>query len=387
VNNARPLLILSTMIAVLLAGCGGNSTSATVPSANGPLTIAVTPRDGAKDVRADQKVTVTATGGTLSEVRVTDTEGHELVGTLDPNRTGWTATAPVRVGARYTVQAWGAGGDEKQVLQTASFTTEDEKHSSTLQATTVLPKNGATVGVAQPIVVGFDQPVADRKIVQKALQVVTTPHVAGAWYWIDNQYVDYRPENFWPTGTKVTLHVRINGIKAGDNVIGGEDRSTSFTIGRDQVLQVDTKTHKMVVLRDGQKVKSFDVTTGKPGWETRNGTEVMMDKVGRKHWTNEQIDAPESYSLHSQYAIRITDSGEFVHDAPWSTGTIGDANTSHGCIGLKPSDAKWIWQHSLLGDPVVITGSNKSSQDIYNRYDDWNIPWSTWSKGNANQQA
>jgi lipoprotein-anchoring transpeptidase ErfK/SrfK len=332
-------------------------------------------------------VTVTATGGALSEVRVTDTAGHELAGALDANRSRWTAVAPVRVGSHYTVQAWGAGADNQQIAQTASFSTEDEKHSNTLQATTVLPKNGTTVGIAQPIVVGFDQPVADRKVVQAALQVVTTPHVAGAWYWIDNQYVDYRPENFWPTGTKVTLNVRLNGIKAGDNVIGGEDQRSSFTIGRNQVLSVNTKTHTMDVLRDGQKVKSFDVTTGKPGWETRNGTEVMMDRVGSKHWTNEQIDAPDDYSLHSKYAIRITDSGEFVHDAPWATGTIGDANTSHGCIGLKPADAKWVWEHSLLGDPVVITGSSRSGQDVYNRYDDWNIDWAKWSKGNVNATA
>jgi lipoprotein-anchoring transpeptidase ErfK/SrfK len=109
----------------------------------------------------------------------------------------------------------------------------------------------------------------------------------------------------------------------------------------------------------------------------------MMDKVGKKHWTNTQIDAPEHYSLHSKYAIRITDSGEFVHDAPWATGSIGDANTSHGCVGLKTADAKWIWDNSLLGDPVVITGSNKNTQDLSNRFDDWNVPWSTWSKGNA----
>jgi lipoprotein-anchoring transpeptidase ErfK/SrfK len=289
------------------------------------------------------------------------------------------------VGTRYEVHAWAAGADGQQVEQTASFTTVDSKHSSTLQATTVLPKDGSTVGVAQPIVVGFDQPVADRALVQAALSVKTAPFVAGAWYWIDNQTVDYRPEQFWPAGTRVTLDVRIAGVKAGAGVVGGSDRTSHFTVGRNQVLRVNTQTHKLVVERDGRQIKSFDVSTGKPGWETRNGTEVMMDKVGKKHWTNDQIDAPEHYSLHSKYAIRITDSGEFVHDAPWATGSIGDANTSHGCVGLKTEDAKWVWDNSLLGDPVVITGSARSGQDIYNRYDDWNVPWSTWSRGNAAQ--
>ena len=379
-NNPRPLLALSALIALLLAGCGGTSTSATVP---GPLTITVTPEDGTKNVAADQKVTVTATGGSLSEVRVTDTDGHELVGALDPARTTWTAVAPVRVGAHYAVHAWGAGGDGKQVEQDASFSTKDEHHSSTLEATTILPKDGATVGVAQPLVVGFDQPVANRKQVQRALAVTTTPQVAGAWYWIDNQYVDYRPQRFWPTGTKVTLNVRIAHIKAGDGVLGGKNRTSSFTVGRNQVLQVDTKAHKLGVLRGGVRIKSFDVSTGKPGWETRNGIEVMQDRVGKKHWTNEEIDAPEDFSLHSKYAIRITDSGEFVHDAPWAAGSIGDANTSHGCIALQTKDAKWIWENSMLGDPVVITESERDGQQLYNRFDDWNVSWATWSKGNA----
>jgi lipoprotein-anchoring transpeptidase ErfK/SrfK len=387
VTNARPLLVLSVLIALLLAGCGGTTTSATGPAHNGPFTITVTPNDGTKNVAADQKVTVTATGGSLSEVRVTDADGHELVGALDPARTTWTASAPVRVSARYAVHAWGAGGDGHQVEQEAAFSTKDEHRSSTLEATTILPKNGATVGVAQPLVVAFDQPVANRKQVQRALAVTTTPHVVGAWYWIDSQTVDYRPQQFWPTGTKVTLNVRIAHIKAGTGVLGGQNRTSSFTVGRNQVVQVDTKTHKFAVLRDGVQVKSFDVSTGKPGWETRNGTEVMQERVGKKHWTNEEIDAPEHYSLHSAYAIRITDSGEFVHDAPWATGSIGDANTSHGCVGLKTKDAKWIWENSMLGDPVVITGSDKNGQELYNRFDDWNISWSTWLKGNVDSET
>jgi lipoprotein-anchoring transpeptidase ErfK/SrfK len=305
VNNARPLLVLSIVIALLLTGCGGKAETTTAPAPS-----------------------ITATGAPV-------TTAHD---------------GP----------------------------TTDVAHTGSLSVSSVLPKDGSTVGVAQPLIVEFAGPVADRKLAQRALEVTTTPAVAGAWYWIDNQYVDYRPEQFWPTGTHVTLNVRLSGDESGDV------RSSSFTVGRNQVLAVNTKTHKLDVMRDGQQIKSFDVSTGKPGFRTRNGIEVMMERVGKKHWTDEQIDAPENYSLHSQYAIRITNSGEFVHDAPWAKGSIGDANTSHGCIGLKTADAKWIWENSMLGDPVVVTGSDKDSQGKTNRIDDWNISWATWSKGNSN---
>jgi lipoprotein-anchoring transpeptidase ErfK/SrfK len=317
VTNPRPLLALSAATVLLLAGCGGNSGTSTAAPAAGSAPSAA------------------ATAVPTSAAAVTAHDGP----------------------------------------------TKTVAHTGSLRVSSVLPADGTTVGVAQPLIVEFSSPVADRKLAQKSLEVTTTPAVAGAWYWIDNQYVDYRPEQFWPTGTTVTLNVRTSGAKSGDVTTSG------FTVGRNQVLAVNTQKHTMDVLRDGQKVKSFDVSTGKPGFRTRDGIEVMQERVGKKHWTNEQIDVPEDYSLHSKYAIRITNSGEFVHDAPWAKGSIGDANTSHGCIGLKTADAKWIWDHSLLGDPVMVTGSDKDTQGKTNRIDDWNISWATWSKGNEDSET
>jgi lipoprotein-anchoring transpeptidase ErfK/SrfK len=324
-------------------------------------------------------VTVTAIAGKLDDVRVTHTDGRQLAGVLAADGSGWHATAAVRLHAHYVVHAVGTGTDGAVVDRTATFTTR----TGTLQVNGILPDDGSTVGVAQPLVVAFNQPVADQKRVQQALAVHTVPVVTGAWYWIDASHVHFRPEKFWPTGTKVTLNVGIAGVDAGAGVVGGKSRTSTFTIGRNQVLKVNAAAHRLSVLRNGRTVKSFDVTTGRPGWETRNGTEVMMELVGKKHWTNQAIDAPESYSLYSQYAIRITNSGEFVHDAPWATGTIGDANTSHGCIGLVTSDMRWIWEHSMVGDPVVITNSGRCGQNLWNSYDDWNVSWATWLKGNA----
>ncbi len=151
-------------------------------------------------------------------------------------------------------------------------------------------------------------------------------------------------------------------------------------------MNVDVKQHKLTVVRDGTPIKSFDISTGKPGWATRNGTNVVMDKERHKVWTNEAIDAPEDYRLKSAYAMRITNSGEFVHDAPWNTGNIGETNTSHGCIGLLPKDMTWLYQNTLLGDPVVVGGSGRASDDdLQNRIADWNVPWATWSAGNTDE--
>jgi lipoprotein-anchoring transpeptidase ErfK/SrfK len=382
---------------MLLAGCGGGpsdqiwaGSASTGPrgapgrgSSAAPAGISITPSVGAKDVRPEAVVKVAASDGKLTEVRVEDADGQELTGALSPDGTGWRTTTPLRVGSSYDVHAWAAGSDGGQVEKTSRFATRSVQRSGTLQVAMIAPHDGAVVGVAQPIAVEFQMPVSNRKLVQAALQVTTTPPVAGAWYWVDDSHVHFRPRTFWPSGTRVRLEAKLAGISAGKGVVGGRNVISSFTVGRSELIRVDTRAHKLTVERDGRPIKSFDASTGKPGWETRDGTEVMMDRVRHKHWTNTAIGAKKHFSLYSKYAIRITDSGEFVHDAPWDKAAAGDSNTSHGCVGLKPGDMKWIWDNSLTGDPVIVTGTPRHHQDVGNTYDDWNIAWPTWSKGDV----
>ena len=53
-------------------------------------------------------------------------------------------------------------------------------------------------------------------------------------------------------------------------------------------------------------------------------------------------------------AVRITWGGVYVHSAPWSLGSQGYANVSHGCINLSPNNALWYFNQVGIGDPVVI---------------------------------
>ena len=367
----------------LLAGCSSGNDQAGSEAASPPMTIQITPAADARNVGPDAEVKVTGVNGELSEVRVTDGTGAELEGTYAPDRTTWNSAVPVKVGTRYTVHAWGMGADGAQVEQISRFVTGEVDRSGTLEIVSVQPADGAKVGVGHPLMVTFNQPVTDRATVQDALQVRTKPQVEGAWYWIDDVTVDYRPEEFWPAGTEVTLAAKLKKISAGDGVIGGKNRNSTFTVARSQVVNVDVDKHTLQVVRDGKPIKSYDVTTGKKGWESRNGTKIIMDKVRDKKWTDEAIDAPEDYEYRSKYAMRLTNSGEFVHDAPWNKGNIGEANTSHGCVGMLPADAKWLYENSIVGDPVVFVGSPKPFDDLQNRIADWNVPWAQWKAGNA----
>jgi lipoprotein-anchoring transpeptidase ErfK/SrfK len=316
-------------------------------------------------------------------VKVAGEGGRPVAGALDRDAAQWTSAGRLKVGTIYTVTVTAAAADGPAATTRTTFTTIDPPPSKRLKASTIAPLDGAVVGVAQPLVVGFNHKVADRQAVQDALRVETKPAVDGAWYWIDDQYVHYRPRTFWPAGTKVTLRADITGVSSGDGRWGVANRTRSFSIARKQVIHVDAKRHRLALERDGKIVRSFPVSTGKRGWETRNGIKVIMEKIRRKKWTNEAIQAPEDYTLFSDYAMRMTNSGEFVHDAPWNTGNIGSANTSHGCVGLYPKDMAWLFRQTIVGDPVIVNGSPRKYTEIWNRYMDWNVPWWKWAAGNA----
>jgi lipoprotein-anchoring transpeptidase ErfK/SrfK len=148
------------------------------------------------------------------------------------------------------------------------------------------------------------------------------------------------------------------------------------------ITRVNLNTDYAKVYRSGKLVKTIPVTGGKPGWATRSGTKLIMAKEYNKVMTNEMIGAKEKYSLTAKYALRVTNSGEFLHAAPWSLANLGVRNASHGCVGMSVDNAGWLYENALIGDPVVTTGTSKGLEQG-NGYADWNISYSQYKKGSA----
>jgi lipoprotein-anchoring transpeptidase ErfK/SrfK len=154
------------------------------------------------------------------------------------------------------------------------------------------------------------------------------------------------------------------------------------------VSVVDVDAHTLTVWRNGQKARVIPVSTGKDGFLTRNGTKVILEKHTLKIMDARTIGIypgdPEYYRLEVPYAMRITWSGEFVHAAPWSVGSQGRDNVSHGCVGMSPSNAIWLFNQTTVGDVVQVTGSPRTLEPG-NGYTDWNVSWSEWLEGSALQ--
>jgi lipoprotein-anchoring transpeptidase ErfK/SrfK len=224
------------------------------------------------------------------------------------------------------------------------------------------PTNGSTVGVAKPIIINFQRPIANRPMAEQAIHISSNPPVPGKFYWMNDSQVRWRPIDFWPANTTVAIDAA--GTKS------------SFRTGEALVATIDDKTHQMEVMRNGKLEKTFPVSMGKKGYETPNGTYYVLEKfadlVMDSSTYGVPIDAPEGYKLKVQDAVRIDNSGIFVHGAPWSVADQGKRNVSHGCPNLSPVNAQWFYDNFGSGDPVVV----KNSVGTYNQNDgaqDWQI--------------
>jgi lipoprotein-anchoring transpeptidase ErfK/SrfK len=169
-------------------------------------------------------------------------------------------------------------------------------------------------------------------------------------------------------------------------VWGLTSRTVKFRTGSSMISVVDVNKRTLTVTRNGEVARVIPVTTGKAGFLTRNGIKVILEKHQLKVMDATTIGIsqgdPEYYRLDVPYAMRVTWSGEFVHSAPWSVGSQGRTNVSHGCVGMSPTNAVWLYNQSTVGDVVKVVGSPRSLEPG-NGYTDWNVSWEDWTAGSA----
>ncbi len=361
---------------------GGHATRAARPVP--AVKLRLSPADGATGVRLDAHAKVTASGGSIRSVRVTAPDGTQVAGKLAKDHRTWTSTAVLAPGSRYRMTAVGANRAGVAARRSGSFTT---LLPAAVLGAGVMPLDGERVGVGMPVAVFFDQPVTDRAAVQRRLHVDTSRPVEGAWRWFNDKEVHYRPRTYWPTGTRVTLRAALNGVDAGSGVWGERDHVVSFSIGDRHVSVVNVNSHQMKVASNGRTLKVFPMSAGRPKYPTTNGIHFTLEKARTVTMDSATVgiprDSPDGYYEKVHWNVRISNTGEFVHAAPWSVGSQGSANVSHGCVNLSTTNAIWFYKFSRRGDVVQVVGSPKRPNGWSLGVVDWNMSWSQWTSGSA----
>jgi lipoprotein-anchoring transpeptidase ErfK/SrfK len=371
------------------AGSGAPSGPAVQPgpSAAGgeaaSVSVTVSPATGKKDVPISTEIGVEVQGGTVESVALRDADGKAVSGDMRADGSAWVPGKPLKTEQRYeaTVTAKDAAGRTK--TETTSFTTMGRPARET--GTGLYLFDGQTYGVAMPVVAEFSPGIKknDRAAVQRRMFVKTDPPQAGTWSWTaSGTQAYYRAAEFWKPGTTLTVRLALAGLPTGGGRHGDQDRSATAEIGRSFVMKVDNATKKMTVVQDGRTVRTMPVSLGKKGTPSSSGTMVVMEKKASTVFDTTDTDGDEGYVTNIEYAQRITWSGQYIHSAPWSVGAQGRRNVSHGCVNVSPSNARWLFDRTLVGDPITVRGTG-DELDYGNGWTAWDVSWAEFQKGSA----
>jgi len=377
-------------------GSGGGGAEASAPEQTEPGPSAPSGAAGtdAADIEfaPGDTFALAVTGGEFASVELLDAD-HSAVpadpGTVSEDGTGWQARAGLAGGASYEWRAVTTAADGSEHTTTGTFETSAPA-GSTVRARSVIADDD-TVGVGAPIIINFGGSVDEefRDDVEQRLSVAVTDEdgepreVDGGWAWLPNidghSRIHYRPAEFWPAHSQVAVDLPLEDVPFSESAHGGKDMTLDFEIGREQITVADAKTHRMTVTRDGEEVMDFPASLGAPRSPSYNGMHIVMSKAESYTMTSEQW----GYSTPVTHAVRIHNNGEFIHAAPWSVGSQGSANVSHGCINLSTERASEYYDSAIYGDPVEITGSSVDLTVGSGEVADWVYSWEEWQELSA----
>ncbi|MER7223547.1 L,D-transpeptidase [Streptomyces rubradiris] len=395
-RGRRGLALIAGALVLSLAACGGGGDSGAGSGAGkgkgdgkdaqSTAAVSIAPKAGATGVDTSGTLKVGVTGGKLTEVTVKDEKGVEVEGAIGAGGASWTPSTHLAAGTRYSVHAVAEDSAGRRAAEDSTFTTLTPKNTFMGYFT---PEDGSTVGVGMPFSIRFTRGITHPEDVEKAIRIKTEPAVEVEGHWFGNDRLDFRPEKYWKPGTKVTVDLGLDGVEGRDGVYGKQRKTVKFTIGRNQVSIVDAAKHTMKVTQDGKVVKTIPVTTGKPGYDTWNGQMVMSEKLTVTRMNGETVGYGGEYDIKDvPHAIRLTTSGTFLHGNYWGGGAFGNYNASHGCVGLRDVrggydssvPAAWFFNHSIIGDVVIVKNSHDRTVAPDNGLNGWNMSWAEWKK-------
>ncbi|WP_328748113.1 Ig-like domain-containing protein [Streptomyces sp. NBC_00285] len=386
--------------ALALTACGGSSNTqndekgakgdkGTAQSSSAE--IAISAKNGSTGASINS-TGVKVGDGTLTGVRMSVAgTGQDVPGAMAANGVSWKPKEQLERGTKYEIAAKAKDADGRSVAAKSVFTTVSKANSF---VGTYTPDDGTTVGVGMPVSFGFDRAISDKKAVQSHITVTSSNGQQVVGHWFGSQRLDFRPEEYWKAGSKVTMKIDLDGVEGANGVTGVQEKTVSFTVGRSQVSTVDADTQTMRVVRDGATVKTVPISTGSAEFTTYNGQMVISEKHKKIRMDSRTVALANAYDIPDvPDAMRLTQSGTFIHGNYWyntANPPFGRQGTSHGCVGLRDvkggqgdTPAKWFYDSSLVGDVVIVKNSPDKTVAPDNGLNGWNLSWNEWVAGSA----
>ncbi|WP_041819288.1 L,D-transpeptidase [Streptomyces davaonensis] len=389
----------------LLAGAAGCTSDTTGGVGLGGLgkprspqeVIRVTPDDGSKGVDPEEALLVRVNSGRLESVKVVssqDAQETPVPGQISADGLRWEPDdRQLALAARYTVDVVALDGHGRRSARHTTFTTyvPEERFIGY-----VTPENRSTVGTGMIVSLEFNREIANRAAVERAVHVTARPAVEIRPHWFGKGRLDFRPETYWKPGTQVTVSLKLRDVEGAPGVYGLQYKTFSFTVGRHQVSTVDAAAHTMEVRREGELLATVPITAGAPKTTTYNGRMVVTEMLEVTRMNGATVgftddDGRGEYDIPDvPHAMRLTESGTFLHGNYWAPDAFGNTNVSHGCVGLRDvkggssdTPAGWFFDRSLIGDVVEVVHSKDKKVAPDNGLGGWNMDWKAWQAGSA----
>ncbi|MFF3451623.1 Ig-like domain-containing protein [Streptomyces sp. NPDC002667] len=354
--------------------------------------IHVSPDDNSKGVHPKETLLVRVPDGRLESVKVVrsqDAEESPVAGHISEDGLSWKPDdARLALAAKYTVDAVALDGAGHRSARHTTFTTEVPGERFIGYVT---PEDRSVVGTGMIVSLEFNREIENRAAVERAIHVEAHPAVEIRAHWFGGGRVDFRPERYWKPGTKVTVALRLRDVEGAPGVYGLQSRTFSFTVGRDQTSLVDASAHTMEVRRDGSLLATVPITAGAPKTTTYNGKMVVTEMLEVTRMNSRTVGFGGEYDIPDvPHAMRLTDSGTFLHGNYWAPDAFGNTNVSHGCVGLRDvkggssdTPAGWFFDRSLVGDVIEVVHSKDKTVAPDNGLGGWNMGWKAWKSGGA----
>jgi hypothetical protein len=357
--------------------------------------ITITPKDGSDNASINNAAKVVVAKGTLTDVTMTTASGTAVSGRISADKKSWAPTGQLERATTYKVAVTAKDAKGRAAHENGSFTTVSPAHSFIGNFT---PDNGQTVGVGMPVSINFDKAITNKAAVQKGITVSSSSGQEVVGHWFSANRIDFRPEKYWTENSTVTLKLALDGVQGANGVYGVQQKTVTFKIGRNQVSYVDAQTKQMKVTEDGKTIKTIPISAGSPENKTYEGQMVISEKFKETRMNGATVgftddDGKGEYDIKDvPHAMRLSSSGTFIHGNYWGAKSIfGSVNTSHGCVGLSDTkgandpntSAAWFYNHSLIGDVVVVQKTGDKTVAPDNGLNGWNMSWADWKAGSA----
>jgi lipoprotein-anchoring transpeptidase ErfK/SrfK len=353
--------------------------------------VTVSPPSGTTGVAPDAPVTVTTSAGTLTSVRVTDPTGALVAGAWAAGHAQWHSTSPLLATSTYRILVSVARAGGVTAQRATTFTTLTP---AALVTASVFPYDGMSVGVGQPIVFTFNHDVntaAAQAAVLSHISVSMSKPVPGGWHWFSADELHFRPESYWPAGERIAVSADLDGWDATNGRWGSGQIADAFSIGDSRISVANLQTDEMTVTLNGAVVGRYPISGGRTQYPTMDGDHIVLDRESVVHMVSSTVGIPvnsaNGYDELVYDDVHISDSGEYVHAAPWSVGSQGVTNVSHGCINVSPANALTFFNFSRVGDVVEVVDGPRPPAYGDHGVMDWSTGWAQWTPSPVHQLA